>query len=651
MRHPFQLAVFCISFGLLLHPAKAEKPSIVAAPFATLPTGEIVQQFTIRNSHGMQVKVIEFGAIVTEISVPDRQGKFTNVVLGSDSLDAYLKGFPAAAVIGRFANRIREGRFTLDGKTIQLTKNAGENHIHGGQKHFGKLLWKGAKPESENDASVEMKYTSRDGEEGFPGTLQVSVTYTLSESNELKIQYRASTDQATIVNLTNHAYFNLSGALTDVLDHELQIESDQTTLVDKSLIPTGQLASVEATALDFRSPRRIGERIEQLYDAAKGYDHNYVLRGEHGTLRLAAKVSEPKTGRVMECLTTEPGVQLYTANGFNNNPFPKHGAFCLETQHYPDSPNHPEFPTVVVRPNVPWNSTTLFRFSVIPNEAKGYPPQLSEGKSYVYKSIDQTNLRLWAFSPAGHKPTDRRPAVVFFFGGGWQSGSPKQFEQHCRYLASRGIVALTADYRVASRHSVKVVDCVRDAKSAIRWARTHASELGIDSNRIAAGGGSAGGHLAACTATLKDFDEGSEDSAVSSKPNALVLFNPVVALDTLEGSPTPSDKQVASLQARLGVESRSLSPAHHIQADMPPTIVFFGTNDDLLLGAKFMERQMQKASCRIELVTYEGESHGFFNFGRGDNSKFRDTLLRTDQFLSSLGWLVGKPNVDSFDFP
>ena len=369
MRNLIQFAAFCISFGLLHHPAIAEKPSIVVAPFAKLPTGEIVQQFTLRNSHGMQAKIIEFGAIVTEISVPDRKGKFTNVVLGSDSLEAYLKGFPAAAVIGRFANRIREGRFTLDGKTIQLTKNSGENHIHGGQKHFGKLLWKGSKSESVNDASAELKYTSRDGEEGFPGTLQVSVTYTLSDSNELKIQYRASTDQATIVNLTNHAYFNLSGALTDILDHELQIEADHTTLVDKSLIPTGQLASVEGTALDFRSPHRIGERIEQLYDAAKGYDHNYVLRGEHGTLRLAAKVLEPKSGRVMECLTTEPGVQLYTANGFDNNPFPRHGAFCLETQHYPDSPNHPEFPTVVVRPDVPWISTTLFRFSLAPSEA------------------------------------------------------------------------------------------------------------------------------------------------------------------------------------------------------------------------------------------------------------------------------------------
>ena len=350
--------------GILLSQAQAENPSTVVAPFATMQSGEIVQQFTLRNSHGMQVKVIEFGAIVTELSVPDRLGIYANVVLASDSLEANLKGFPAASVIGRYANRIRGGRFTLDGKTIQVTKNAGENHIHGGPKHFGKLMWKGAKSDNKNEASVELKYTSRDGEEGFPGTLQVSVTYSLTDNNEFKIQYNATTDQATVLNMTNHAYFNLSGAVSDVLDHQLQIEADQTTLVDKSLIPTGELASVEGTALDFRSPRRIGERIEQLYQATNGYDHNYVLRGETGRLRLAAKIVEPKSGRVMECLTTEPGVQLYTANGFNNNPFPKHGAFCLETQHIPDSPNHPEFPTVIVRPNAPWSSTTVFRFSI-----------------------------------------------------------------------------------------------------------------------------------------------------------------------------------------------------------------------------------------------------------------------------------------------
>ncbi len=361
---PLTLIASLFTFlGFLATQAKAENPSTVVAPFATMPSGELVQQFTLRNSHGMQAKVIEFGAIVTELSVPDRQGNYANVVLASDSLEGYLKGFPAAAVIGRYANRIRGGRFVLDGKTIQLTKNAGENHIHGGEKHFGKLLWKGTKSNNTNEASVELKYTSRDGEEGFPGTLQVSVTYSLSDDNELQIQYKATSDQATVVNLTNHAYFNLSGTSSHVLDHQLQIEADQTTLVDQSLIPTGELASVEGTALDFRSQRRLGERIEQLYEAAKGYDHNYVLRGEAGKLRLAARVVEPKSGRVMECLTTEPGVQLYTANGFNNNPFPRHGAFCLETQHFPDSPNHPEFPTVVVRPNVPWSSTTVFRFS------------------------------------------------------------------------------------------------------------------------------------------------------------------------------------------------------------------------------------------------------------------------------------------------
>ena len=271
------------------------------------------------------------------------------------------------------------------------------------------------------------------------------------------------------------------------------------------------------------------------------------------------------------------------------------------------------------------------------------PPNVIAELDVPYAATGNPRQRLDIYLPSEFKTGKPRPVVVFVHGGGWQNGSPKQFEQHCLYLASRGIVALTADYRVASRHSVKAVDCVRDAKSAIRWTRTHSSELGIDANRIAAGGGSAGGHLAACTAALVDFDESSEGSAVSSKPNALVLFNPAVALDTFEGGPTLAEKQVESLRERMGVESRLLSPAHHVQSAMPPTIIFFGTNDDLLLGAKFMEQQMRKAGCRIELVTYEGEKHGFFNFGRGDNSKFRDTLARTDQFFISLGWLAGKP--------
>lgn len=365
---PFRIKMVCVGFGLLLNCALAETPTTVVAPYATMPSGEVVQQFTLRNSQGMQAKVIEYGAIISELSVPGRDGKYTNVVLAADSLDTYLKGFPAAAVMGRHGGRIGGGRFQLEGKAIQVTKNSGENHIHGGQKHFGKSLWKGAKSENANQASVELKYTSRDGEEGFPGTLQVSVTYSLSDQNELKIHYKAKTDQPTIINLTNHAYFNLAGAGSNVLGHELQIEADQAAVVDKSMIPTGEFASVEETVLDFRRPHLIGERIKQLYGALegtfRGYDHTYQLRGDLGTLRLAAKVVEPTSGRVMECLTTEPAVQLFTANSFNDNPFPKHGAFCLETQHFPDSPNHPEFPSVVLRPDTDWNSTTIYRFSV-----------------------------------------------------------------------------------------------------------------------------------------------------------------------------------------------------------------------------------------------------------------------------------------------
>jgi len=357
--------------SVFLSHANAQKPAVESEPFGTMPTGEIVQQFTLRNTNGAQAKVIEFGAIITELSVPDKVGKRTNVVLASDSLETYLQGFPAAAVMGRYAGRIGGGRFLLEGTPIQVTKNAGENHIHGGSKHFGKLLWKGVQPKAENGASVELQYASPDGEEGFPGTLNVSVTYALTDANELKIQYKASTDKITVINLTNHAYFNLAGAGGDVLKHVLQIEADRTTVVNKSLIPTGEFASVNQTDLDFRSPRPIGERIEKLYGtlggAFRGYDHTYELRGENGTLRLAATVSEPTSGRVMECFTTEPAVQLFTANGFNNNPFPKHGGFCLETQHYPDSPNRPEFPSVVLRPGVSWTSSTIFRFTVKEN--------------------------------------------------------------------------------------------------------------------------------------------------------------------------------------------------------------------------------------------------------------------------------------------
>jgi aldose 1-epimerase len=345
---------------------KAADPSISTSVFGKLPDGQEIIQFTLRNNVGAQAKVIEYGAILVELQVPDREGKFASVVLGADSLEKYSQGgFPAAAaVIGRYANRIRGAKFMLDGKEIAVAKNAGQHHIHGGSKNFTKVRWIGSPKANSNSASVSLKYTSADGEEGFPGTLSVTVSYELNNQNELILSYEASTDKTTVINLTNHAYFNLAGAGGDVLGHELQVMSAKTTAIDEFKIPTGPLESVEGTPLDFRQPKLIGDRIAQLHQSTGGYDHNYVLDGAAGTLRMAARASESTSGRVMECLTTEPGVQLYTANHFKDNPFPKHGAFCLETQHYPDSPNHPEFPTTIIRPGENWSSKTVFRFSV-----------------------------------------------------------------------------------------------------------------------------------------------------------------------------------------------------------------------------------------------------------------------------------------------
>ena len=341
----------------------AAEPQVTASEIGKLSDGKVVQQFALQNSHGMKATIIEYGATITELLVPSRDGKIVNVVLGSNKLDDYVKGFPAASVIGRYANRIRGAKFTLDGRTYSVTKNSGENHIHGGRNNFAKAHWSGTAESNVNEAKVKLLYTSADGEEGFPGVLKVTVVYSLSNSGELTIDYSATTNKPTVVNLTNHAYFNLAGPGGDVLSHDLQVMAERYTVSDKSLIPTGEIAAVAGKPLDFLAPHKIGERIEQLYEAARGYDHNYIVSGEPGKLRLAVRVSENSSGLSMECMTTEPGVQLYTANGFNGNPFPKHGGFCLETQHYPDSPNQPTFPTVVVRPDSPFRSTTVFRFS------------------------------------------------------------------------------------------------------------------------------------------------------------------------------------------------------------------------------------------------------------------------------------------------
>jgi aldose 1-epimerase len=289
-----------------------------------------------------------------ELNVPDRHSAITNVVLGAPTLERYLKGFPAASsIMGRVANRIAKARFSLDGVDYKLAANNGPNHLHG---TFGKVVWQGrGLAPGEHDAAVQLTYLSPDGEEGFPGNVKVSVTFTLNDNNELRIDYEATTDKATPVNLTSHTYFNLRGH-GDVLDHELWIGTARYTPMDDELIPTGAIAGVKNTPLDFTTPTRIGARIEQLKSKPGGYDHNFVLDGDGKTLTLAARVSEPESRRVMEVRTTEPGMQLYSGNHV------KYGAVCFETQHFPDSVNHPDFPSTILRPGQTFKSATTFRF-------------------------------------------------------------------------------------------------------------------------------------------------------------------------------------------------------------------------------------------------------------------------------------------------
>ena len=280
---------------------------------------------------------------------------------------------------------------------------------------------------------------------------------------------------------------------------------------------------------------------------------------------------------------------------------------------------------------------------------RAYPPRMEGAAVEVYKSVGDVRLNVYVFSPPGYKASDKSPAIVFFFGGGWTSGSPKQFEPHCRYLASRGMVAMAADYRVASRHQVKAVDCVRDAKSALRWIRKNAGRLGIDPERIVAGGGSAGGHLAAAAGTIEGFDEPGEDSSVSSRPNAMVLFNPAVVLAPVAGM---ESGKIGGLRDRLGVDPARLSPYHNVKKGAPPAVLFHGKADTTVpfVTAVLFCEAMKKAGNRCELQGYEGETHGFFNYGRGDNKAFLDTLRRADVFLASLGYLSGAPTLDGFDW-
>ena len=344
--------------------------------FGKTSDGTQVDLYTLANSKGMQVSIATLGGIVVTLEVPDRSGKIADVTLGFDSLEGYLKGHPYfGALIGRYGNRIAKGRFSLSGTEYTLARNNGENHLHGGLKGFDKVLWTAKEIQAKDGQVLELSYLSRDGEEGYPGNLQVTVVYTLTEANELRMDYRATTDKETVVNLTNHAYFNLAGqGAGDVLAHELFIDADRFTPVNGGLIPTGELRKVDGTPFDFRIPTPIGARIdgsdEQLV-AGKGYDHNFVLKGKAGSLRLAARVREPKSGRVLEVLTVEPGLQFYSGNFLDGTLTGKAGkiykhryGFCLEAQHYPDSPNNPEFPSTRLRPGEAYRTTTVYRFAI-----------------------------------------------------------------------------------------------------------------------------------------------------------------------------------------------------------------------------------------------------------------------------------------------
>ncbi len=345
-------------------------------PFGKTPDGQPVDLYVLTNKNGVEVAITNYGGAVVSLKVPDRNGKFGDVVLGYDSLDGYVndKGY-FGAIVGRYGNRIGHAQFSIDGKTYTLARNNGENSLHGGIKGFNKAVWAAKELPVKNGQSLELTYLSKDGEEGFPGNLHVRVVYTLTDSNELKIEYSATTDKKTVVNLTNHTYFNLAGPGSgDILGHQLVIEADKFTPVDASLIPTGELRDVPGTPLDFGKATAIGARIDQDDEQLKlghGYDHNFVLRRAAGApISLAARVVEPNTGRVLEVWTTEPGVQFYTGNfldgtarGKGGLTYARRSAFCLETQHFPDSPNQPKFPSVVLNPGEKYSTTTTYRFT------------------------------------------------------------------------------------------------------------------------------------------------------------------------------------------------------------------------------------------------------------------------------------------------
>lgn len=362
-----------VSTVILLAPLALWSQTLGVKEFGRLPDGRAVRLYTLTNKSGASVSITPYGAIVTEIRVPDRRGQMGGVVHGFDALDGYLKEHPYfGAVVGRYGNRIAKGRFTLNGREYKLAVNNGPNHLHGGVQGFDKKLWT---VRSAKKGHVTLRYVSPDGEEGYPGKLTVDVSYSWKDDNSLAIRYSYVSDQETVANITNHTYFNLAGS-GDILRHIMQLEADRYTPVDAGLIPTGELQPAAGTPFDFTQPMEIGARIGAAHpqlEAGGGYDHNFALRNQTGALARAATVSEPSTGRTLTVLTTEPGVQFYTGNfldgsieGRGGARYAKRSAFCLETQHYPDSPNQAGFPSVIRKAGVRYESQTVFRFGVIP---------------------------------------------------------------------------------------------------------------------------------------------------------------------------------------------------------------------------------------------------------------------------------------------
>ncbi len=344
--------------------------SVERMDFGKTPDGTPVELYVLTNGR-ITMKVMTYGGIITELHVPDRQGKTSDVVLGFDTLEAYLARNPHfGAITGRVANRIAKGQFTIDGHEYTLALNNGPNTLHGGLKGFDKKVWKAEDVSGTGGPAVKLTYVSPDGEEGFPGNLSTTVTYTLTPDDAVMIHYSATTDKPTAVNLTNHSYFNLAGHDSGtILDHELLMAADQYTPSDETLIPTGELRSVKGTPLDFTTPMAIGSRFDQIQAKPVGYDDNYVINPQKGSPALAARVRDPKSGRTLEMFTTEPGVQLYTSNfldgikGKGGATYRQHQAFCLEAQHFPDAIHHPNFASIVLRPGSTYTQTTIYKFS------------------------------------------------------------------------------------------------------------------------------------------------------------------------------------------------------------------------------------------------------------------------------------------------